>query len=187
MGNTFGPSQATQRAVAGVLQVGRTDPLRQPAGHLRPQPRRRLVAAPGDRDRAHQARPPTAERPPRAHAPDLKQEATRPAGANLLQQHVIAAASKSSATRSTTTATSSPAAAGSASAVARSTSASRSPSSWWESARSTTRSGWSASCSTIWDTSIEIRTGSSPALIPSPRTQYYPVCPEWTKQSWWAR
>ena len=39
------------------------------------------------------------------------------------------------------------------------------------SARSTTRSGRSASCSTIWDTSLEIRTGSSPVPIRSPRTQ----------------
>ncbi len=45
------------------------------------------------------------------------------------------------------------------------------PSSWWASAKSTTRSGRSASWSTIWDTSIEIRTGWSPVPIPSPRTQ----------------
>jgi putative transposase len=39
------------------------------------------------------------------------------------------------------------------------------------SARSTAKSGRSASWSTIWGTSIEIRTGSSPVPIPSPRTR----------------
>jgi hypothetical protein len=45
-----------------------------------------LVAPPRHRHRAHQARPPAAERPPRAHASTLKKEATRPAAANSLQQ-----------------------------------------------------------------------------------------------------
>ena len=57
----------------GLPQAIRTDngvPFASPNALYRPQQALGLVAAPGHRDRAHQAGPPAAERPPRAHAPD---------------------------------------------------------------------------------------------------------------------
>ncbi len=48
---------------------------------------------------------------------------------------------------------------------------------WWASAKSTTRSGWSASWSTIWDSSIGMRTASNPRPIPLPQT-VLTMCPE---------
>ena len=59
-----------ERGLPGGHSLRQRRALRQPQRAVQPLQAIRLVAAPGHRHRAHQARPPAAERPPRAHAPD---------------------------------------------------------------------------------------------------------------------
>jgi transposase InsO family protein len=113
--------------------------------------------------------------------------ATRPS--SMRPQPAPTAASRTSSTRSTTTATSSPAAAASASITARSTSAPCSPARPSASNRSPTRSGWSASCTTILAFSTTNVAGWRPPRIhsalkcyPCPRNNPLPMCPEWTRE-----
>ena len=73
--------------------------LRQPQCPLRPQQALGLVAAAGHRHRAHQARLPAAERPPRAHASDPEAGGHQAGRANFLQQQ---AGSTTSSTATTT-------------------------------------------------------------------------------------
>ncbi len=60
--------------------------LRQPQRAVQPVEALRLVAPARHRDRAHQARPSAAERPPRAHASDPEEGGDPTAGMNSLQQ-----------------------------------------------------------------------------------------------------
>ena len=75
-------------------------PLRQHARFLRPEPALGVVAAARHPHRTHPARPSTAERPPRAHAPDPEEGSHQPAAKNFLQQQAKFDASSTATTTS---------------------------------------------------------------------------------------